>query len=101
MSIDPLDLYVAVAIAVAAVSVWQLPLRGTLGKLVLAALGGAIWPVYFGAMAYYASRLPRLPDLCRWCYLCSAKLAPCRASGDAGGIECGRCLERSEASRLS
>lgn len=96
MPVDLLDVYVALAIAVAALSLWQLPLRSTLGKLVLAALGGLIWPVYFAAMAYYALRLPSLPEICRWCYLCSAKLAPCRAGGDACGIECGRCLERSE-----
>lgn len=100
MSIDLLDVYAAVAVGVAAASLWQLPLRSSLGKLVLAALGGAIWPVYFAAMAYYAWRVPRLPDLCRWCYLCSAKLAPCRASGGTGVIECGRCRERWEASRV-
>lgn len=95
MTIDLLDVYAAVAVGVAAASTWQLPLRSTLGKLLLAALGGAIWPVYFAAMAYYASRLPRLPDLCRWCYLCSAKLAPCQASGATRGVECGSCRERS------
>ncbi|MBI2324846.1 MAG: hypothetical protein HYU87_07775 [Chloroflexi bacterium] len=71
-------------------------MRNIRARLALAAFGGAIWPVYACAMVYWALRLPRLPDLCRWCYLCSAKLATCRAGGDPTGIACDDCTERRE-----
>lgn len=94
MPLDPLTIYFGVATVVAIVSVWVAPYTSAKGSLTLAVLGGLLWPIFFGAMVYYALRLPSLPDLCRWCYLCSAKLATCRASGNANGIACRGCFER-------
>lgn len=93
---SPVEAYLIVATAVAAASLWVAPYRSARGRLALAVLGALIWPLYFGGLVYYAFRLPRLPDLCRSCYLCSAKLATCRAGGDPTGIGCLDCSERRE-----
>lgn len=96
VDLGPLELYLIAATAVASVSLWFAPYRSARGRLALALLGGLIWPLYFVAMVHYALRLPRLPDLCRSCYFCSAKLATCRAGGDPVGLACGDCFQRGE-----
>lgn len=92
--LELVEVYAFVALLVTIVSLWFAPYTSLKGRVALALLGGTIWPVYFGAMAYYAVRLPRLPNLCRSCYRCAAKLRVCRAAGHPTATFCPYCSDR-------